>query len=110
MSGDYPPLPGVLADIAEVVGRDGALDLALALGGQRVYVPSEPRLHPHHRLCTVLGAAAARLIAEHWPGETLEIPMARRALVQRLGRRGLSNAAIGRQLNLRIRTVRRYRN
>lgn len=109
MSGDHPPLPGVLAEIAEIAGRDAALDLALALGGTSIYVPHADRLHPRHRLCAALSADAARRVAERFHGEILDIPLARRPLARRLMHRGLSNAVISQQLNLSLKTVRRYR-
>ena len=36
------PLPGVLAEIEDVAGRQAALDLALALGGETLHIPLLP--------------------------------------------------------------------
>lgn len=109
MSADRPPLPGVLAQIEEVVGREAALDLALALGGTPLYVPNANRLSPTHRLCAAVGIDAARLIAEHHHGEILDIPLARRPLARHLSLRGWSTGDIARRLNIALKTVRRYR-
>lgn len=103
------PLPGILAEIEEIAGRDAAVALALALGGESVYVPRPNKVCPGHRLAEAVGVAAARAIAGHYQGEAIDVPMARRALVRELAGRGIPNGEIARRLGLANKTVRRYR-
>ncbi|MDE0718459.1 MAG: hypothetical protein OXH64_11035 [Rhodospirillaceae bacterium] len=105
-----PVLPGVLAEIAAAAGREVALKLALALGGQRLYIARPPHLGPDHLLCTAVGAAASRRIAQRFAGETIEIPYARRALARYLSEQGYSTAKIAARLKILRRTARRYVN
>ena len=101
-------LPGVLADIAEIVGRDAALALALALGGQSIHVPRPGGLHPDHPLFKALGGAAED-IAAHYAGESLYIPHARRILVLHLSGQGRTAREIAGMLGISPRAVRQHR-
>ena len=106
---DGPALLGVLAEIAEIAGREAALALSLASGGCSIYIPRPDRICPDHRLARAIGIEAARAVAERFHGEIVEVPMARRALVRDFARRGVSTAAIAERLKLSRKTVRRYR-
>ena len=102
-------LPKELEAIAEVVGRDAALDLAEAWGGQRIYVPRPAGLGGANPLVQTLGDRLAAKVAKHFAGTTICVPLARRALVQRLSSQGLPAADIAARLKMTLGTVRKYR-
>jgi len=101
-------LPGVLAEIAEIVGADTALALALALGGQSIHVPKRNNLEPDHPLSRAAGPAAPE-IAARYAGESLYIPHARRTLVLHLSGQGRSAREIAAMLGISPRAVRQHR-
>ncbi len=108
------PLPGVLAEIAEIAGRDTALEIAMAHGGERLHIPrpafvlgARGETHP---LTLLLGREVAGRIAGRLGGNSIYIPMARRALVRHLAGQGVPTAAIAERLGLTRDTARRYRN
>ena len=105
MSG--PALPGVLAEIEELAGREAALNVALVLGGQSIHVPRPDHMAADHPLPVALGAGAA-VVCERFQGESLYIPKARRALVRHLVEGGYGTAQITRLLGLTKQTVRQY--
>ena len=102
------PLPGVLAEIEELVGREKALDLALALGGQSIHVPRAENMASDHPLAVALGGHAATVARRH-AGECLYVPMARRELVVHLTAEGKGTADIAAILRISKSAVRRYR-
>ena len=102
-------LPGGLAEVAAIIGRDGALDLAEAWGGQRIYVPKPAGLGGANPLVQTLGNRLAMKLAERLAGDRLQIPRARRALVNRLVERGMSVPDAARRLGLDLSTAYRYR-
>ena len=102
-------LPGILADLAEAVGAEAALDMALALGGESLHVPLPDNLRSGHPLAEAAGIENARRIAERFTGECLYIPKARRALVRRMARQGLGTAEIASRLGISKSAARRYR-
>ncbi len=61
-------LPGILAEIAAVVGPDAAKRIGLRLAGQVVKFPSRTRLQKPAR-----DAAIRRLAAEGWTVEALAL-------------------------------------
>lgn len=101
-------LPGVLAEIEALAGREVALALALALGGRSIHMPRPKNIVAGHALLEACGASAAS-IAEHYAGECLYIPKARRALVGHLSARGSTTQEIARLLGITGHTVRQYR-
>lgn len=103
------PLPGILAEIEEIAGRDAAVALAVALGGESVHVPRTANLSDNHPVVCAAGWAAARAIAERHAGECLYVPMARRALARILCAQGRSVAEISRLLRISKSAARRYR-
>lgn len=107
-TGAFPALPGVLAQIAQIAGREAALALALACGGQQLYVPRPDRLDASHRLVVAVGPAAAGEISAHFAGEMLKVPMARREAARHLAENGLSRADIATRLGCSRRAVQRY--
>ena len=100
-------LPGVLAEIAEIAGRDAALDVALAFGGSTMHVPAPGRVC-HHGLARVLGDERARLVAERFQGEQVYVPKANGASARRLRSQGLSTREIASRLGVSRRTVQRF--
>lgn len=68
-------LPGVLQDIAELIGLPGTLKLVEAYGGVRLYVPK--KLDAEHDLARLLGLDHATTLAETYGGEDhFDIPRA----------------------------------
>ena len=106
--GEPVALPGVLARIEAVAGREAALRVAFEFGGESLHVPRCKRLDVEHRLHRSVGVGAA-LIAEHCAGETIYVPLARRVLVMHLSEQGLGTEDIARRLRISRQTVRRYR-
>ena len=105
-----PPLPGVLAEIAEVAGRETAIAIARAWGGRQVHVPVRlAETGIGRELAGAVGRDAAQAVMQRFAGESLYVPMARRAVVGHLSASGMSAAAIAAQLGVSIKTVRRYR-
>ena len=109
MSNDADRLPGVLAAIEEIAGRDAALALALHLGGRSIHVPQAANLSAVHPLARAVGDGAAAAIAERHGGECLYVPMARRALARALHAKGVPPRSIAARLGISISAARRYR-
>ena len=104
---DPSELPGVLAEIAGLAGTRAALDLALALGGQPAHIPLPQNLSPDHPLAVAMGTRAGS-VCERFGGESLYIPIARRALCKDLAAQGMTQSKIARRLGVSVRTVRRH--
>lgn len=64
-------LPSSLEEIAEVIGREGALKLVNECGGTRIFVPRNLRIQ--HKLVILLGMEQARRLSSHFGGETLTV-------------------------------------
>ena len=103
------PLPGILAEIEEIAGRDAAIALAMASGGDSVHIPRAVNLSADHPLVRAVGPAAARAISERHAGECLYVPMARRALARILFAQGRGVAELSRLLGISKSAARRYR-
>lgn len=111
-------LPGVLAEIAELVGNAKALQIAAHAGGTRVYFPS--RVHPDHWLVQCVGLEATGKILERFAGDTCDIPQAGHGSLAQF-RRGIakriheldgdekSSKHIAREVGVSQRTVHRHR-
>ena len=104
-------LPGILAAIDEISGRDMALDVALQFGGEEIYLPTPSRIedHPHHAMLAMLGESAAAELLSRQGGCTIYIPMARGEIAAALAARGESDIKIAERIGRSVRTVRRYR-
>lgn len=111
-------LPGVLAEIAELVGNAKALQIAAHAGGTRVYFPS--KVHPDHWLVQCVGLEAASKILERFAGDTCDIPQAghgsfarfRRGIAQRIEQlegEDKSSKEIARDVGVSQRTIHRRR-
>lgn len=102
------PLPGVLAEVETVAGREAALGLALALGGQSIHVPRPENLHADHPLAVAAGAGAGAIV-EYFAGESVYVPHARSALVLHLTEIGHGTRQIAARLGISPRAVRQHR-
>jgi hypothetical protein len=118
-------LPGVLGEIASVVGVPAALAIAERVGGTRVYIPSH--VGDDHWLVEAVGREAAVKICELFAvdgsrGQRVDMPVAAiggrayRAFRQQLARRvhkldkeGKSARQIALEVGLTERGVRRHR-
>lgn len=70
-------LPGILAQIAELVGEEAAHLVALANGGRRIYIPKPDNLKPGHWLVDTVGMDKARKIADAIGGGHIDLPLGR---------------------------------
>jgi DNA-binding NarL/FixJ family response regulator len=105
-------LPGLLAEVEGIVGRDAAIKFAIACGGTRIYIPA--RLSDEHWLVESIGLDAARKLAKHFTfqrrGLRLDVPMMPRAIqTNELTTAGASSREIALQLGIHQRTVHRHR-
>lgn len=116
-------LPGVLAEIAELVGDAAALAIAAHAGGTRVYFPASPS--EDHWLVEAIGQPAAQKLCKYFAvdlrrGQRVEIPLAvggsyrqwLRAVqkrVHQLDAEGLSSFEIARKVGITQRAVHRAR-
>ena len=68
-------LPGILQEIAEMIGLPATLKLVEAYGGVRLYIPK--RYDPDHPLVKLIGHAHAARLCETYGGEMhFDIPRA----------------------------------
>lgn len=68
-------LPGILQDIAELIGLPGTLKLVETYGGVRLYVPK--KIDAAHDLARLIGLEQATTLAETYGGELhFDIPRA----------------------------------
>lgn len=109
-------LPGILATIDAIAGRQAALAVAAAKGGVNVYIPTPARLKSDHWLVQAVGLDAARKIAAAEGGLRYDIPcgpLARRDAVSRTIERALSEGKstheVARLAGVHVRTVRRHK-
>lgn len=116
-------LPGVLAEIAELIGEAGALAIAARVGGTRIYLPA--RIDNDHWLVAAIGMVPAVKLCAHFAvdskrGARIEIPLAigsgyrqyLRAVQQRihqLDQDGFSVSQIARKVGTTERAVHRAR-
>jgi len=108
----WPPkpteLPGILGELAALVGVRPALALAREYGGRRLFVPPEPK--PGHRLCIIMGERAARVLGSLRGSERIDVPTAVTLLrwyaAARLRASGYSHGAIAEKLGMSERRVR----
>lgn len=110
---DQPPLPKLLADLAEALGTGAALDLARNLGGVILSVPAKPTARFRQR---VGDQVAAWLCENYGPGH-VDVPIGpsgdrfkraaqmHEAIVQREG----SASELARRFGVAARTVKRHR-
>lgn len=103
-------LPGELEGIAEIVGSEAALALAMSLGGRDIRIPKrQATLREGHFLVDAIGMAAARELVEFYGGAALYIPEARRELAASLLNAGMTVADVSARIGRTPASVRRYR-
>ena len=104
-----PPLPGVLAEIAEAAGREAAIKIALEWGGREIHIPKPAYLRGRgtHRLVALLGSRTASAVAARVGGGSTYIPRARRACAAFLAT-DHSPAEIAGRLGVSPKVARRY--
>jgi DNA-binding NarL/FixJ family response regulator len=105
-------LPGLLAEVEGVVGRDAAIKFATACGGTRIYMPAS--VPSEHWMVEVIGINAAEKLSKHFSfgrrGIRLDIPMMPRALqIRALTKAGASSREIALNLGVTQRTVHNHR-
>ncbi|MEQ8396445.1 hypothetical protein [Thalassobaculum sp.] len=102
-----PPLPALLAEVAEIAGRATALEIALKGGGQQIYVPHPERIEGS-ALERLIGRDGAMALSRIRPAEMVNLPVATRALIHHLRfERGLSSNEVAKRLRCSIDTVKR---
>jgi len=101
-------LPGLLGEMARIVGVDVAIAVARRFGGRRLYIPQ--KMKRDNLLAKAVGMKAASIIARHYSGDTFEIPSARHSLrhydARKHRAKGKSSAAIAEALGIGERQVR----
>ena len=105
-----PALPGILAEIEAIAGREAAISVALEFGGEELHIPSREWLvrHPEHRLMRSLAPDLALLVAARFCGASEYIPRARRACACWMTAQGMGTMEIAARLGLSRSAVRRY--
>lgn len=103
--------PGILGDVARLLGDGSAETFARAFGDDRFYIPKVKNLKETHPLVKTLGQKAAITIAEAMGGREYAIPTARWSLshhrVRVFRSKGWDAKAIAKALALRITSVER---
>ncbi|WP_066718668.1 MULTISPECIES: hypothetical protein [Hyphomicrobiales] len=64
LTSSHPPLPGILAEIEEVAGRDAAIAIQRAQGGQDVFIVA--KLSDRNWLVKAVGREPAQKISDHF--------------------------------------------
>src|SRR4051794_15314441 len=117
-------LPGVLGEIAELVGEQAAITIASRAGGTRIYFPA--KADDKHWLVQAIGRAAADKVCAHFTvdgarGQRIEIPLyvggSYRQLVRAIAERvhkmdteeAASSTEIARKVGVTQRSVHRHR-
>jgi hypothetical protein len=117
-------LPGVLAEIADLVGEAAAIAIAARAGGTRVYIPA--KINSTHWLAQAVGLSVAVRLCDHFRvdhrrGQYLEIPLHVggtykqyiRTIAERVHKLDAGDEAserkIARQVGITERSVRRHR-
>ena len=105
-------LTGVLSQIADELGEEVAVKLALVRGGRTVYIPSQ--VTPDCLLAQIVGLDAAFGIAQMFGAGYLLIPQggirgrgATHRQIKALYKQGLSQEKIADRVDVHIRTVER---
>ncbi len=95
MSSDLAKLlPGVLADVAQAIGVEAALNLSAAWPGVRIKVPQA--MSAEHPIAVHVGLEAATKLARRWGGDYLVVPKATKYHRELLKQRALEQLAAGR--------------
>jgi hypothetical protein len=107
------PLPPLLNDFADLIGREAALKLAEKVGGTRIYIPMKNK--STHWLSKLIGRSAAIILSRSYGGDSFEFPLGPHANQNNMRPRivtlrdlKLSPKQIARALNITERTVWRH--
>lgn len=95
--------PRELRAIVSLIGDEAALKLVETYGGQRIQVPA--RATASCALARAVGLTAARALVTEFRGTKLAVPLCKRWRILHLRARGLSYAAIARELTVSEATV-----
>ncbi|MBF0214204.1 MAG: hypothetical protein HQM00_11695 [Magnetococcales bacterium] len=69
-------LPGVLGEMAQLIGRENVKLVVERFGGMRVYVPKEvKKMRVQNRLAGLLGIEQAGLLSGRFGGQSIAVPM-----------------------------------
>jgi Mor family transcriptional regulator len=103
--GDASP---TLGGLTALLGAEALARLSKRFGGRRIYVPAT--INPGHELAVVLGLEPALVLAKHFAGLTLSVPMPqhaadRRRQVIEMNAEGFTRAAIAEKVGLTERRV-----
>ena len=101
--------PGILAEIAELVGLHLTEVLAIELGGKNVHVPLPAGMTKRNPLWMAIGPEGAAEIAGRFGREDIYVPRARRWVARRMFARGASAAEVARRLHVTRSAARGYR-
>src|ERR1041384_8581204 len=98
-------------ELSHILGPQAALQLSVAFGGTRIYVPVMPEAGDE--IAQAIGIEAAGKLSAAYGGEQIDVPMGPgkvlrlRARIEALLSQGKSERDIGRELVLSERMVRR---
>lgn len=101
--------PGILAEIADLIGLHLTEVLAVELGGKNVHVPLPAGMTGKNPVWRALGPEPALEIAGRFAREDIYVPRARRWVARRMFARGASAAEVARRLQVTRSAARRYR-
>lgn len=104
-------LPRKLAEVAELIGVQGAVKLANAYGGTELYIPAN--MSAEHPIAQAIGHGQALLLSETYGNDYIDVPLghAWRRAVRNLAmvsarKRGESQSDVARQYGMTTRGVR----
>jgi hypothetical protein len=111
-------LPGLLNEIADVIGVAGAISLAQKVGGTRIYIPGG--ITAQHWLADTIGHGPAEKLCAKFASCNIYIPLGpasatgaaarqRTETVRAMTDEGLSAPTIARRIGVSVRTVHHIR-
>ena len=101
------PLPGILAVIDGIVGREKAIQLAIKMGGEELRLP-KLQISKDHDLVDALGLDSAELVWRKMAGDYIYIPHAYKEVIRYLLDQGSNRKTIRQITGLTARSVRYY--
>ena len=100
------PLPGILAEVEDIIGREKTIRLAIQLGGREMHIPRPDRMDSSHPIAIEVGIRKARRIAKRYSGESVYVPHARKAITLYLLQQGRTVQEISEVLSVSKKAVR----
>lgn len=108
---------GLTSELIVLIGEDAFVRLVEEFGGTRLFVPHPPKqpgtnrkahswlrkdrpLQTGHELLRTVGRHNAEILAKHFSGSYIRVPLAREMRVRRYRKDGDSNAKIARKLGI----------